>query len=84
MLEASRLWALDIAEGRRPRINTLQRTDKLCYITDARGTLNTPRQRVMKIASNLPRQRAYLDGIEEGIVSGDYSGVFEVKFHLSP
>lgn len=84
MLEVSRLWALDIAEGRRPRINTLQRTEKLGSITDARDTLNTSRQRVMKIASNLPQQRACLDVIEEGIVSGGYSGVFKVKFHLSP
>ncbi|GMY17611.1 Crotonase superfamily [Fagus crenata] len=58
LLEVSRLWALDIAEGRRPRINTLHISDKLGSLPEACDTLNTARQRVMKIASNMPQQRA--------------------------
>jgi enoyl-CoA hydratase/3-hydroxyacyl-CoA dehydrogenase len=80
LLEVSRLWALDIAEGRRPRINTLQISDKLGSLPEACDTLNTARQRVMKIASNMSQQRAWLDVIEEGIVSGCYSGILKVSF----
>ncbi|KAK9983878.1 hypothetical protein SO802_033403 [Lithocarpus litseifolius] len=34
----------------------------------------------MKIASNLPQQRACLDVIEEGIISGGYSGVLKAVY----
>ncbi|XP_019238241.1 PREDICTED: peroxisomal fatty acid beta-oxidation multifunctional protein-like [Nicotiana attenuata] len=77
LLTVSRLWALDIAEGRQARINTLQRTDKIEPIRESSAILETARQKVLKTSPSMPHYKACLDVIEEGIISGGYAGVLK-------
>lgn len=79
LLTVSRLWALDIAEGRQTRLNTLQRTDKIEPIRESSAILETARQKVLKTSPSMPHYKACLDVIEEGIISGGYAGVLKVK-----
>jgi uncharacterized membrane protein len=82
LLKASRLWALDIADRRKPWIRSLHRTDKLGSLSEARYELKIARQQARKIAPNMPQHQACLDVIEEGIVQGGYSGVLKVSLVL--
>eukprot|EP00262_Sarcandra_glabra_P015138 TRINITY_DN459_c1_g1_i3.p1 TRINITY_DN459_c1_g1~~TRINITY_DN459_c1_g1_i3.p1 ORF type:complete len:725 (+),score=147.75 TRINITY_DN459_c1_g1_i3:112-2286(+) len=75
LLRISRLWALDIAERRRPWINSLHRTDKLGSLSEVREILKAARQQASRIAPNMPQHQACLDVIEEGVVCGGFSGV---------
>ncbi|XP_010254066.1 PREDICTED: peroxisomal fatty acid beta-oxidation multifunctional protein AIM1 [Nelumbo nucifera] len=77
LLKVSRLWALDIAERRRPWMNSLHRTDKLCSLSEAREILKSARKRARQTAPNMPQHQACLDVIEEGVVFGGYSGVLK-------
>nr|XP_016484677.1 PREDICTED: peroxisomal fatty acid beta-oxidation multifunctional protein AIM1-like [Nicotiana tabacum] len=77
LLTVSRLWALDIAEGRQARLNTLQRTDKIEPIRESSAILETARQKVLKTSPSMPHYKACLDVIEEGIISGGYAGVLK-------
>jgi len=76
LLTVSRLWALDIAEGRISRTHTLQRTDKIEPIHESSAILEVKRQQVLKTS---PHYKACLDVIEEGIISGGYAGVLKVR-----
>lgn len=80
LLKVSRLWALEIAEKRKPWVRSLHRTDKLG--SDAREVLANARQRVKKTAPHLPQQQACVDVIEHGILHGGYSGVLKVLLVL--
>lgn len=82
LLKVSRLWALDIVEGRKPWIRSLHRTDKLGPLSEARGILKVARQQAKKTAPNMPQHQVCLDVIEEGIVHGGYSGVLKVFWIL--
>ncbi|GAU37216.1 hypothetical protein TSUD_144500 [Trifolium subterraneum] len=73
LLKVSRLWALEIAERRKPWVRSLHITEKLG--SDAREVLATARQHVKKTAPHLPQQQACIDVIEHGIIHGGYSGV---------
>ncbi|XP_028806540.1 peroxisomal fatty acid beta-oxidation multifunctional protein AIM1 isoform X1 [Neltuma alba] len=75
LLKVSRLWAVDIVEGRKPWIRSLHRTDKLASLSEAREALKMARQQVKKTAPHMPQHQACLDVIEHGIVYGGYSGV---------
>lgn len=77
LIRVSRLWALEIAERRKPWISSLHRTDKLCSLSEAREILKAARQQVKKTAPNMPQHQACLDAIEEGIVFGGYAGVLK-------
>ncbi|RDX74994.1 Peroxisomal fatty acid beta-oxidation multifunctional protein AIM1 [Mucuna pruriens] len=77
LLKASRLWALEIGEARKPWIRSLHRTDKLGSLSEAREVLRTARQQVKNTAPHLPQQQACIDVIEHGIVHGGYSGVLK-------
>ncbi|XP_057969722.1 peroxisomal fatty acid beta-oxidation multifunctional protein AIM1 [Malania oleifera] len=77
LLKVSRLWALEIAERRKPWVRSLHRTDKLGSLSEAREILKTARQQATRIAPNLPQHHACLDVIEEGIIHGGYSGVLK-------
>ncbi|XP_027774700.1 peroxisomal fatty acid beta-oxidation multifunctional protein-like isoform X4 [Solanum pennellii] len=77
LLTVSRLWALDIAEGRKPRTHTLQRTDKIKPIHESSAILEVQRQQVLKTPRSMPHYKVCLDVIEEGIVSGGYAGVLK-------
>ncbi|XP_031102357.1 peroxisomal fatty acid beta-oxidation multifunctional protein-like [Ipomoea triloba] len=79
LLVASRLWALDIVEGRKSRINTLQKTDKLEPVHKSSEILKTARQQAMKTHPKFPHYIACLDVIEEGIISGGLSGVLKER-----
>ncbi|XP_070039841.1 peroxisomal fatty acid beta-oxidation multifunctional protein AIM1-like [Nicotiana tomentosiformis] len=68
LLTVSRLWALDIAEGRQTRLNTLQRTDKIEPIRESSAILETARQKILKTSPSMPHYKACLDVIEEGII----------------
>lgn len=80
LLKVSKLWALEIADKRKPWVRSLHRTDKLG--SDAREVLATARQRVKKTAPHLPQQQACIDVIEHGILHGGYSGVLKVLLVL--
>ncbi|KAB1209246.1 Peroxisomal fatty acid beta-oxidation multifunctional protein AIM1 [Morella rubra] len=77
LLKVSRLWALDIANGRKPWIRSLHRTDKIGSLAEARHILKIAREQARKTAPNMPQHQACIDVIEEGIVHGGYSGVLK-------
>ena len=77
LLKVSRLWALDIAERRKPWMRSLHKTDKIGSLTEAREVLKEARKQVKKTAPHMPQHHACLDVIEEGIVHGGYSGVLK-------
>ncbi|CAG7886818.1 unnamed protein product [Brassica rapa] len=77
LLSTSRKWALDIAEGRKPFLRSLHRTDKIGSLSEARAILKDTRQLAKKIAPNMPQHHACIDVIEEGIIHGGYSGVLK-------
>ncbi|KAJ4957858.1 hypothetical protein NE237_024969 [Protea cynaroides] len=77
LLAASRRWALDIAEKRKPWVSSLRRTDRLGSLSEAREVIKRARQQAKQIAPNMPQHQAVLDVIEEGIVFGGYSGILK-------
>ncbi|XP_059634955.1 peroxisomal fatty acid beta-oxidation multifunctional protein AIM1 [Cornus florida] len=77
LLSVARLWALDIANRRKPWMRSLHKTDKLGSLSEAREILKVARQQAKRTAANLPQHQACLDVIEEGIVHGGYSGVLK-------
>nr|XP_043623548.1 peroxisomal fatty acid beta-oxidation multifunctional protein AIM1-like [Erigeron canadensis] len=80
LLNVSRQWALDIAEGRRPWVRSLHRIDKIGSLSEAREIIKNARQLAKRTAPNMPQHQACLDVIEEGIIHGGYAGVLrEVK-----
>jgi enoyl-CoA hydratase/3-hydroxyacyl-CoA dehydrogenase len=78
IIKVARQWALDIAEGRKPWLSSLRRTDKLVSLAEAREVLKAARQLVKRQFPNMPQHQACLDSIEEGIVAGGYAGVLKV------
>ncbi|XP_028077342.1 peroxisomal fatty acid beta-oxidation multifunctional protein AIM1 [Camellia sinensis] len=77
LLRVSRLWALDIAERRKPWMRSLHRTDKLSSLSESREILKFARQQAKQTAPNMPQHQACIDVIEEGIVHGGYNGVLK-------
>ncbi|KAF8034350.1 hypothetical protein BT93_C0600 [Corymbia citriodora subsp. variegata] len=77
LLKVSRLWALDIANRRKPWVRSLHRTDKLPSLSEARNILKIAREQAKKTAIHLPQHQACLDVIEDGIIHGGYSGVLK-------
>ncbi|KAH0453109.1 hypothetical protein IEQ34_017433 [Dendrobium chrysotoxum] len=75
LLIVSRRWALEIAEGSKPWISSLKRTDKLTSLSEARKILHVSG----KHAPNMPQNQVCLDAIEEGIVFGGYAGLLKVS-----
>ncbi|XP_021723714.1 peroxisomal fatty acid beta-oxidation multifunctional protein AIM1-like [Chenopodium quinoa] len=78
LLKVSQMWALDIAEGRKPLVRCLHMTDKLGSLTEVREILMVARQKATQhIARNMPQYQACLDVIEEGIIHGGYAGILK-------
>ncbi|XP_021723619.1 peroxisomal fatty acid beta-oxidation multifunctional protein AIM1-like [Chenopodium quinoa] len=77
LLKVSRLWALDIAEGRKPFVRSLHMSEKLGSISESHEFLMAARQKAKQTARNMPQHQACLDVIEEGIVHGGYAGVLK-------
>ncbi|KAM3346799.1 hypothetical protein ACQJBY_021026 [Aegilops geniculata] len=75
LIKMSRLWALEIANYRKPWIRSLGRTDGLGSLSEARAVLSMARQQANKVAANMPQHQACLDVIEEGVLYGGYAGV---------
>jgi len=61
LLEAAKKWALDIAAGRRPWLQSLQRTDKLDSLSEARAILKFARVQAEQTAPNLTHPLRCLD-----------------------
>lgn len=77
LLRVSRLWALNIARGRKPWVSSLRRTEKLGSISEAREIIKIARQRAKQTAPHMPQHQVCLDAIEEGIIYGGYAGVLK-------
>ncbi|GLT48564.1 hypothetical protein SLA2020_221820 [Shorea laevis] len=77
LLNVSRLWALEIAERRKPWVRSLHKTDKIGSLSEAQKILRMAREQAKKTAQNMPQHQACLNVIEEGIVHGGYNGVLE-------
>nr|XP_016440409.1 PREDICTED: glyoxysomal fatty acid beta-oxidation multifunctional protein MFP-a-like [Nicotiana tabacum] len=77
LLETARKWALDIWERKRPWIPTLNRNDKVESVSDAKDILKFARAQAIKQAPNLYHPLAYIDVIEEGVVSGPRAGLMK-------
>lgn len=77
LIKMSRHCALEIANGGRPWVKPLSRTDKLGSPSEAHAALSMARQQVKKIARNMPQYQACLDVIEEGVLFGGHSGVLK-------
>ncbi|KAL8136983.1 hypothetical protein V2J09_002984 [Rumex salicifolius] len=74
LLKASRLWALDIVERRKPWTRSLHSNDKIGSLSEANKIILTARKHAKKIARNTPQHLACLDVIEWGIARGGYDG----------
>ncbi|CAN4091669.1 unnamed protein product [Withania somnifera] len=78
LLDTARKWVLDIWEHKRPRIiASLHRTDKMESLSEAREILKFARAQALRIAPNLYHPLAYVDVVEEGIVSGPRAGLIK-------
>lgn len=77
LITTARTWALEIAEGHKPWIKSLERTDKLESLGEAREILRLARAQAKRSSPNLPHPQLCLDVIEEGIVSGGFAGVLK-------
>ncbi|KAK1390463.1 Glyoxysomal fatty acid beta-oxidation multifunctional protein MFP-a [Heracleum sosnowskyi] len=77
LLSTARLWALDILEGRKPWVVTLDKTDKLKPLGEAEDILNFARTQVREQNPNLEHPLVCIDVIEEGIVSGPRAGLWK-------
>lgn len=78
LISAARLWALQIANRRRPWNKTIYRTDKLPSCDESREILNFTRAQAQKQAPNVKHPLVCIDVIEEGIVSGPPVGLIKV------
>lgn len=78
LLKASRQWALDIIERRKPWIRSLHRVDKLGSLPEVIDIIKTARQQAKQTFKNVPQHQACLDVIEEGIIHGGYQGLLKV------
>ncbi|KAG6411214.1 hypothetical protein SASPL_129292 [Salvia splendens] len=77
LIKASRQWALDIIERRKPWIRSLHRIDKLGSVPEVVDIIKTARQQAKQSFKNVPQHQACLDVIEEGIIHGGYHGILK-------
>ncbi|KAG5595244.1 hypothetical protein H5410_036476 [Solanum commersonii] len=77
LLKVSRQWAIDIAEGRKPWMCSLHKTDKIGSLSEAHEILKVAREQVKQTAKNMPQHLACIEVIEEGIIHGGYNGVLK-------
>ncbi|KAI3872452.1 hypothetical protein MKX03_023192 [Papaver bracteatum] len=84
LLKVARRWALDIAERRKPWISSLQRTDKLGSLSEARQVIQVAREQSRRTAPKMPQHQACLDAVEEGVLFGGYSGLLKEKELTNP
>lgn len=75
LLETARKYAVDIADGRRPRLISLHRTDHLEPLGEALAVLGFARAQVARQARNLTHPLLCLDAIQYGIEHGGAAGL---------
>ncbi|KAI3432440.1 hypothetical protein D9Q98_003993 [Chlorella vulgaris] len=75
LLEAAKQMALDIAAGKRARVQTLYRTDKLEALGEALPILHFAREQTVKRARHLTHPLLCLDAIQYGIEHGGRAGL---------
>ncbi|KAG0462840.1 hypothetical protein HPP92_021316 [Vanilla planifolia] len=75
LLTITRLWALAIAERRKPWISSLKRTDKIGSLAEALDILHAARREAKDTAPHMPQHQVCLNSIEKGIVYGGYEGL---------
>ena len=79
LLEAARQWALDIADGRRPRLISLTRSDRLESLGEAQAILGFARAQAARQARNLTHPQLCLDAIQCGVENGGFAGLDKVS-----
>lgn len=79
LLEAARKYALDLADGRRPRLISLTRTDRLESLGEALAILGFARAQVAQQARNLTHPLLCLDAIQYGVEHGGAAGLDKVR-----
>ncbi|XP_039127373.1 glyoxysomal fatty acid beta-oxidation multifunctional protein MFP-a-like isoform X1 [Dioscorea cayenensis subsp. rotundata] len=77
LLDTACRWALDIAESRRPWIKTLNQSDKLGPLDEARNIFDSARAQARKQSAYNQLPLDCIDVIEEGIVSGPLAGLWK-------
>ena len=75
LLARAKAFALEIVSGQRPRMNALQRTDKLPAYADALQIIQFAREQTAKRAPNLQHPLFTLDAIQAGIEHGGLKGL---------
>ena len=79
LLPAATQLALDIASGRRPRLRTLLRTDKLEPYGEALAVLEFARAQAAKRARHLQHPQLCLDAVQSGVERGGVEGLKKVR-----
>lgn len=74
LLSEAKSYALEIAAGRRPLIRTLERTDRLESLGEARAVFKFARAQAIQNAPNLTHPLRCLDAMEYGVTHGGYAG----------
>ncbi|KAG2485502.1 hypothetical protein HYH03_015775 [Edaphochlamys debaryana] len=75
LLAAARAYALDMAAGRRPRMASLHRTDRLPPLAEALAMVDMARQQAAAKARGLRHPQLCLDAIQAGIEHGGDAGL---------
>ncbi|KAG2441459.1 hypothetical protein HXX76_003081 [Chlamydomonas incerta] len=75
LLPAARALALDIAAGRRPRMYSLTRTDKLPPLGEALALLDMARAEAARRARGLAHPQLCLDAVQAGVTDGGAAGL---------
>eukprot|EP00899_Mesostigma_viride_P016309 jgi/Mesvir1/2467/Mv09996-RA.2 len=77
LLPAARALALDIANLRAPRMNSLQRTDRLDALGDARAIVTFASAQAKQAAPNVEHPQECLAAVMWGIEHGGYAGLLK-------
>ncbi|GAX81453.1 hypothetical protein CEUSTIGMA_g8882.t1 [Chlamydomonas eustigma] len=75
LLPVARKYALDMAEGRKPRVLSLNRTDRLEPLSEALGIFEFARMEATKKAPGLKHPQLCLDAIQYGVEHGGAAGL---------
>ncbi|KAI8468942.1 MAG: ClpP/crotonase-like domain-containing protein [Monoraphidium minutum] len=75
LLPAAKALALDIAAGRRARMASLTRSDKIEPLAEGLAVIEFARAQAAKRARNLQHPQLCLDAIQEGLANGGPAGL---------
>ncbi|XP_047311340.1 glyoxysomal fatty acid beta-oxidation multifunctional protein MFP-a-like [Impatiens glandulifera] len=77
LVSVARQWALDIVDRKKPWLASLNRTDKIEPLGEAKEILKFARAQSRRQAPNLEHPIACIDVIEHGIVAGPRAGLWK-------